>query len=167
MKNEIWKDIPGYAGFYQASKSGSIRSISRMIKGKSGSLVQHKGRVIIPNRLTAGYNGYRLSKRGAIKVFTGHRLIMKTFNGNSKNQIDHINGIRNDDRFINLRYCTVRQNVTWGCEKVKHSSIFTGVTKNANGWIARISINGKSTYLGYFRKEQEAAWAYNKKLLSL
>ena len=32
MKQEIWKDIKGYEGFYQVSNFGRIRSVDRRIK---------------------------------------------------------------------------------------------------------------------------------------
>ena len=37
MEEEIWKDIPGYEGKYQASNLGRIKSMSRMIYSKNQS----------------------------------------------------------------------------------------------------------------------------------
>ena len=33
---EVWKDIPGYEGFYQASNEGEIKSLSRIVKHNLG-----------------------------------------------------------------------------------------------------------------------------------
>jgi len=38
-KNEVWKEIKGYEGFYEVSNFGRIRSISRYIKQK---IIQQK-----------------------------------------------------------------------------------------------------------------------------
>ena len=35
MKNEIWKDIPGYEGEYQASTMGRIKSLKRIAVSKN------------------------------------------------------------------------------------------------------------------------------------
>lgn len=32
---EVWKDIPGYEGFYQMSDLGNIRSLDRLVSGKA------------------------------------------------------------------------------------------------------------------------------------
>lgn len=69
------------------------------------------------------------------------------------NQIDHINGVRDDNRIINLRDVTNQQNQF--NRKVK------GVTQRTNGkWRARIGINGKRISLGDFDTEEEARQAY-------
>ena len=35
VKNEVWKDIPGYEGEYQASTMGRIKSLKRMVVGRN------------------------------------------------------------------------------------------------------------------------------------
>lgn len=42
---EIWKDIPGYEGAYQASSLGNIKSVSRYVSGKGG------GQYLLPERI--------------------------------------------------------------------------------------------------------------------
>lgn len=37
-REEIWKDILGYKGFYQVSNLGRVRSVDRIVKGKFGSI---------------------------------------------------------------------------------------------------------------------------------
>lgn len=32
MENEIWKDIPGYEGYYQVSNFGRVKSLRRVLK---------------------------------------------------------------------------------------------------------------------------------------
>ena len=35
MENEIWKDVPGYAGIYQVSNLGRVKSLQRVITRKT------------------------------------------------------------------------------------------------------------------------------------
>ena len=57
-----------------------------------------------------GYARTRLSDR--TKFFTVHSLVMLAFVGPRPPgmDIDHINGVRNDNRLENLRYCTTQEN---------------------------------------------------------
>ena len=53
MEEEIWKDIPGYEGKYQASTLGKIKSLDRMVKyenHRTGSAYCRpmKGRILKP-----------------------------------------------------------------------------------------------------------------------
>ena len=32
MENEIWKDIPGYDGYYQVSNFGRVKSLRKVLK---------------------------------------------------------------------------------------------------------------------------------------
>lgn len=72
--------------------------------------------------------------------------------------VDHINGIRDDNRLSNLRLATRTQNSA-------NSKARTGlkgacyVSEKAK-WKAQIRIGGKNTHLGYFPTEQAAHEAY-------
>lgn len=43
---EVWKDIPGYEGLYQASNQGKIRSLDISITEKGGKERIHKGKLL-------------------------------------------------------------------------------------------------------------------------
>ena len=90
------------------------------------------------------------------KLYLAHRLIMLAFVGDSDQEVDHINRIKTDNRFENLRYCTRREN-----------GLNRDYVDNAKGyywhytkWLARISVNGKNKHLGRFDNEQDARQAY-------
>lgn len=97
------------------------------------------------------------------KSFRVHRWVMGEPVGLL---IDHINGNVLDARRSNLRTCTVSQNggnrkkqmINWRGKAT--SSRYKGVIKSKNGkrWIAML----KSSYLGTFSTEEEAAFEYNK-----
>ena len=71
------------------------------------------------------------------------------------NQIDHINGIRNDNRISNLRNVNHNEN-QWNRTKAK------GYYNKNGRFAAQISINYKVIHLGYFDNENEARTAYLK-----
>lgn len=78
-------------------------------------------------------------------------------------EVDHINGNRLDNRRSNLRIATRAQNAA-NISTVPHSSKYRGVRK-AKGrkvWTARICVNRKEVHLGQYKKEIDAAKAYNK-----
>lgn len=112
IENEIWKDIPGYEGAYQASVGGKIKSLSRNIdRGRNGIKVCKE--VIKKTRLTkCGYLIVGVYKNAIGKTCTVHRLIAKTFIPNPDNKpcVNHINAIKTDNRACNLEWVTSSEN---------------------------------------------------------
>lgn len=74
--------------------------------------------------------------------------------------IDHINGIRNDDRIENLRCATHAQNLRNRGKQRNNSSGFKGVYRHKNAWRARINVDGRTVSLGLFPNPEEAHQAY-------
>lgn len=104
-------------------------------------------------------NGYIQLKLSG-KLFRAHRIAWLLSTGKwPQEQIDHINGDRKDNRFLNLREATNREN---GRNRVKSNkgniSGILGVSfsKSANKWNARIRIGEKEKNLGYFTNLNEA-----------
>jgi hypothetical protein len=84
----------------------------------------------------------------------------------SKKQLDHINGIKRDNRIENLREATDSENQQNQKKPPAHNtSGFLGVTKyKRNGkWVAGIKLNGKRINLGYFDTPEAAHAAYLQK----
>jgi hypothetical protein len=84
-----------------------------------------------------------------------HQFAWYWVNKECVNEIDHINGIRNDNRIENLRSVTRNQN-QWNRLTVKGYYF----NKVKNKWISRIKLNGKKIYLGSYNTEEEARNAY-------
>lgn len=98
------------------------------------------------------------------KRYRAHRLAYLYMTGSwPKEQIDHINGIRNDNRWCNLREASQQQN-QFNCAKNKNNtSGYKGVFwhKQRNKWFAQTSLNNKLIHLGLFNNKDDAARAYN------
>lgn len=77
--------------------------------------------------------------------------------------IDHINGVRTDNRLVNLRIVTRSQNNSNRRKSAGATSRYRGVTWNARDrrWTAAISVDGKHRHIGNFKCETEAAAAYD------
>lgn len=111
---EIWKDVPGYEGFYQASNLGRLRSVDREVtcmRGE-GHITRYKGKILKVRLDKDGYEKAIFSKGGKHKTPFVHRVIAATFIANPENYpvINHINEIKNDNRVDNLEWCSVRYN---------------------------------------------------------
>lgn len=109
MEEEIWVDICGYEGYYQISNLGRIKSLARITT--DGRTI--KDRILKLEKRKSGYVYIMLSKNGNTKVFSVHRLVAKTFipNPENKEQVDHINTIKDDNRAKNLRWVTGEENM--------------------------------------------------------
>lgn len=107
-----------------------------------------------------GYWQIRLNN----KTYLSHRLAYLYVNGSMpKDMIDHINGIRSDNRICNLRDADSTVNNQNMRAKHKDSqSKYLGVFKNktCKTSVAFIGVNGKQLYLGSFPTEELAHEAY-------
>ena len=97
------------------------------------------------------------------KTYKAHRLAWLYVTGKWPDEyIDHINQIRNDNRFINIRECNQSQNQMNTGLSSKNTSGFKGVNwhKRTNTWMARAYLNGQQIILGHFLDKKEASNVY-------
>lgn len=94
------------------------------------------------------------------KKYLLHRLIWLYHHGRWPNQIDHINGVRSDNRIENLRECTYSQNHGNKRMNRNNTSGKKGVflDKRDNTWFVYVA----NEYKGRFKTIQEASDCYDK-----
>lgn len=104
-------------------------------------------------------HGYRVIRLEG-PLYYSHRLAyLMTYGDWPKQEIDHIDGDRSNNRISNLRQATSRQNKANNV-RVNKSTGLRGATKHRNKFMATIKIKGKKTYLGLFDTAEEAHSAY-------
>ena len=96
--------------------------------------------------------------------YMAHRVAWKWMTGNDPcEEIDHINGVRDDNRISNLREVTRRQNNA--NTPVRNSTGYKGVRyeprlRSGKNWTAKTTFNRKAYYIGAFETAEEAGLAY-------
>lgn len=103
---EIWKDIKDYEGLYQISNFGRVKSLPRKTNN------QHSKGLIMKQKSVFGYSKIQLRKNKKYKWFFVHRLVAMAFlnNYNENLQVNHKNGIKNDNNVNNLEMVTASEN---------------------------------------------------------
>lgn len=112
------------------------------------------------------YGGY-YARIAVDNMTTGmHRLVM---NALESELVDHKNHDTLDNRKENLRRCNASQNNCNARPVRGGSSKYKGVhwSKRQEAWQAYIRKDGRSTHLGYFSLEKDAARAYNTEASNL
>lgn len=124
---EMWKDIQGYEGFYQASNLGRVRSIPRVIVDRKNNRF-FKGRILKSYLDKDGYPTIILSKSNKKRVIHVHRLVAQVFipNLENKEQVNHIDGDKQNNRIENLEWCS-------NLENIRHSWS-SGLSTNKHCW---------------------------------
>jgi hypothetical protein len=129
-------------GFTYDSKTGFVyNKKNKLIKG-----INSKGY----NQITITFNNKTIS-------LLAHQFAWYVVNKECVEQIDHINGIRNDNRICNLRSVTHQQN-NWN--QVNAKGFYKIFHNNSIYYISSICVNKKRVYLGCYSTEQEARNTY-------
>jgi hypothetical protein len=127
---------------------------SRMSDGRKSKCAGKPAGTIKPN----GYIYVHVFK----KILMAHRIIWALHHGHDPHplDIDHVNGIRHDNRILNMRLATTMQN----CRNKKlyrtNNSGMPGVRWKKNKWQVRISIDGMSRALGTYSNKIYAGVVY-------
>lgn len=113
---------------------------------------------IAGNVLPIGHRRISINKRS----YRAHVLAFLYMTGSMpKHEIDHINGIPDDNRWCNLRdgeHALNLQNLRR--PKSNNKTGFLGVTRSKKGFAAQITLNGIYQWIGTFKTPEEAHAAY-------
>lgn len=121
---EIWKDVKNYEGYYQVSNLGAIRS-----KSRNGTKSIEEWNVLKNNLSKSNYERITLYKDNKPTTLFVHRLVLTSFVGNPPteiHQVNHKNGIRNDNRIENLEWMTSSENKLHSVYVLKTKNSFLG-----------------------------------------
>lgn len=123
---ETWRNIPGTDGAYRISNKGRILSMffnNRVVKNKPRS----KPLLLKLGKSPKGYLGACIRINGRRKTWKVHTLVLETFGMKRPpgKQCAHLNGIPSDNRFINLKWASPKENQE---HRRKHGTYLFGET---------------------------------------
>ena len=113
--NEYWKSVADFPN-YEISNRGRVRSLPREYRsGRNHSIVKKTNGGILKTRVTKyGYVAVSLRKEGERRGYhkSVHRLVAIAFvpNPESKDQVNHIDGVKTNNMASNLEWCTRSEN---------------------------------------------------------
>lgn len=112
---EIWKDIEGWEKFYKISNLGNVKSLKRIIVDCNGRKISLKERILKLGKNPKGYSFCILCNGNITKTICIHRMVAKYFipNINNKLEINHLNGIKSDNKLTNLEWVTRSENMLY------------------------------------------------------
>lgn len=159
MGTEEWKVVKNFPN-YMISNFGRTKRISR-------TLLRNNFPYILPEKILKAYNGFssysmiKLQNNLDSKSYLVHRLVAEAFVPNPSNllYVNHLDGDKLNNNATNLEWVSRRENSCHDKQlKNKSSSKFTGVSFHVKSgkWYACISIDNKSTSLGYYNSELDA-----------
>jgi len=130
---EIWKDVAGYEGQYQVSNIGRVKGLDRTTPRKNhiSNSFHQKEKVLKQTTKPNGYKIIGLCKDNKVKMHHVHRLVATAFIPNplNKRTVNHIDGVRSNNHYLNLEWNTYSENHKHSYSKLgrKPSKGMTGI----------------------------------------
>ena len=108
---ETWESVNGYEDLYEVSSFGRVKTKLRIVKFKDGRIRTQNPKMMSLNK--GKYLMIGLNRNGIQRQYNVHRLVATHFvdgRTEDRNQVNHKNGIKYDNRAINLEWCTPTEN---------------------------------------------------------
>ena len=115
MKEEIWKDIEGYEGYYQISNMGRVKSLERTVRCNRGYRTVPE-KILEGRKNTYGYLQVELCQEAKKEYCTIHKLVAQAFLDNSEGykEINHKDENKTNNCVENLEWCSRSYNTNYG-----------------------------------------------------
>lgn len=147
VASDLGSEIENLRALYAYEpESGSITSRVRFHNWPSGRIMGTKMK-----------NGYILCSVFSRRILA-HDLAWLLYTGKVPSMLDHINGVRSDNRWVNLRQVTESQNCMNSGLNRRNKSGVKGVAfyKAYQKWTAELVALNKKYFLGYFENKEDA-----------
>lgn len=120
MTKEIWKSVPGYEGYYEASTLGNVRTVTRESHNSVGTFIR-KSVILKPSMQNNGYYRVMLTKDKKHKYMLVHRIIALTFIDNPLNKpiVNHKDENKHNNCVDNLEWFTTKENNNYNNRQYK------------------------------------------------
>jgi hypothetical protein len=119
-----------------------------------------RGRYVKPGTAAGSHDRAGYLRIGvSCRIYAAHRLAFLYMTGETPTEVDHINRVKDDNRWSNLRSASRSENVANTPLRRDNSSGYRGVGwyPRYKKWCAKGRLCGKSVHLGYFASLEEAA----------
>lgn len=152
---EIWKDIPGYEGYYQASNKGRIKSL--LFQNNVCNKKYPREKILKEKKSKDNCLRVDLWKNGQHKTWLTYRLVAMAFLGipkDKKTTVNHKDGNRLNNNIDNLEWLSLADNIRHGFENnlYSHQTKTKVINKHTKEEYIFASMSKASKYIGHGEK---------------